>query len=398
MDSLKTSILKCLYFSGPLSIAELSERIGKSVPIVTRNVNELLSEEDVIESGRRASTGGRRAMDYILNTQKHGCIVAVAIDQYATQVVALDMENSRLTAVKIVSADLSFDHQACDKILQAIEQTVAEVNDRGILAIGVTVPGFVDASLGVNNSYRSSSPLYNLKDNIKAIFKIPTFIENDSTAIAIAEQYFGKARGMSDALVVNLNWGVGLGMIIQKQLFRGHSGFAGEFSHIPLADESRLCSCGKKGCLEVEASLLCVFDEVKEAIARGENSYLDGAFHNSHDIVFPLILAAYERGDQLVIRALKRIAQMLGKGFATLIHIMNPETLIVSGRGAAFGEILRTQIQSSLQEYCIPRLSKQTTLEISDIQDVQLLSSACIAIQQIPSIQKHKHKHKQTNE
>src|SRR5690606_31771838 len=134
-------------------------------------------DDEVVESGRRASTGGRRAMDYILNVDRYGCIIAVAIDQYATEVVAMDLNNNPLSTVNIVSADLNFNHQAYDKIMGAIKKVHDELQSRSVLAIGVTVPGFVDAELGVNNSYPTSSPLYNLKDEISKAFKIPTFIE-----------------------------------------------------------------------------------------------------------------------------------------------------------------------------------------------------------------------------
>ncbi|MFD1768594.1 ROK family transcriptional regulator [Sphingobacterium suaedae] len=390
MDNLKSSILKSLYFSHAQSIAEISERIGKSIPLVTRNVNELLEDHLIKESGRRASTGGRRAMDYMLNVDAHGVLVAVAVDQHALRATAYNMANEPVVAAHHVSIDLQDDQTAYQKIEETIAEIITQLAGTDVLGIGITIPGFVDSKTFINNSFDASSPLYALRDAIAKRFNIPTYIENDSSAIAIAEKHFGSAQDTSDALVINLNWGVGLGMIIQNKLFRGHSGFAGEFSHIPLADESRLCSCGKKGCLEVEASLLCAFEDIQGALASGERSSLEYAFQESNDVAFPLLLAAYEKGDQLTIRALKKIGHMLGKGVATLIHIMNPERIVVSGRGAAFGDVLLPQILSSIQEYCIPRLAKQTSIQISAVQDVQLLASCCIAIQQMHWVKKRK--------
>lgn len=384
MDNLKSAILRSLYFSNAQSIAEISDSIGKSIPLVTRNINELLEDGLIKESGRRASTGGRRAMDYMLDTSAHGCIIAVAIDQHSARICAYNISNESVAGTANVSCNLQNDDVAFIAIRDAIGRVYSQLDGRDVLAIGITIPGFVDPSTGINSSYPFSSPLYSLKDTIEATFGVPTYLENDSSAIAIAEKHFGAARDTEDALIINLNWGVGLGMIINNQLFSGHSGFAGEFSHIPLANENKLCSCGKKGCLEVEASLLCVFEDIQEALAAGERSSLEDAFQDSHDVAFPLLLAAYEKGDQLTIRAMKKIGHMLGKGIATLIHIMNPEKIVVSGRGAAFGDVLLPQIQSSIQEYCIPRLAKQTTIEISDIPDVQLLASSCTAVQQMP--------------
>lgn len=383
MDSLKSSILKHLYFNSTQSIAEVSDGIGKSIPLITRAINELMGDDLIAEVGLRASTGGRRAMNFALNTAAHGCLLAVAVDQYSVSVAAFDLENKPITSVVKKAIELKQEEEVYAIIVGMIEVIIGDINDRAVLAIGITLPGFVDAQTGVNNSCNPVSSLYALRDNIRKQFHIPTYIENDSSAIAIAEKYFGAARFVSEALVINLNWGVGLGMIIQGGLFRGHSGFAGEFSHIPLADENRLCSCGKKGCLEVEASLHCAIDDIQESLANGERSYLEDIFSQEKGIQFEHLLTAYEKGDQLTIRAIKKIAHMLGKGIATLIHILNPQKIIVSGRGAAFGEALVPQILSAVQEYCIPRLARQTKLEISEMTDVQLFASACIAIQQL---------------
>ncbi|GHE23788.1 ROK family transcriptional regulator [Sphingobacterium griseoflavum] len=383
MDNLKSSILKHLYFHGTQSIAEVSDGIGKSIPLVTRAINELMDDNLITEVGLRPSTGGRRAMNFALHTAKHGCLLGVAIDQYSVSVNAFDLENKPLSLMIKRAIELKDEEDVYQTILAMIDSVIESIGGREVLAIGITLPGFVDAQTGVNNSYNPLSSLFALRDNIRKRYHIPTYIENDSSAIAIAEKYFGAAKSVEDALVINLNWGVGLGMIIQGVLFRGHSGFAGEFSHIPLADESRLCSCGKKGCLEVEASLHCAIDDIQQSLANGERSYLEDVFSQEKGIQFEHLLIAYEKGDQLTIRAIKKIAHMLGKGIATLIHILNPQKIIVSGRGAAFGEALVPQILSAVQEYCIPRLARQTKLEISEMNDVQMLASACIAVQQL---------------
>lgn len=372
-----------MYFSKSQSIGEISESIGKSVPLITKTVNELISEHKVVVDGLRPSTGGRRATNYMLNVEAHGLIIAVAIDQYFVYVTSFNIINKRITD-RLEEAITGLSEEEIFEMVNAmVRNTLAQIKDKQVLAIGITMPGFVDTKTGVNNSYNVNSPLYNLRASIERNFNLPTFLENDSTAIAIAEKEFGLAKKSSEALIINLNWGVGLGMIINNQLYKGHSGFAGEFSHIPLANENKLCSCGKKGCLEVEASLFCVVEEIKNAIQSGERSILETMLFNINNLTFDKIVEAYHKGDQVTIKAIRNIAQMLGKGISTLIHIMNPEKIIISGRGAIFGETLLPQMQSSIQEYCIPRLSKNTTIEISTLKNVQLLASTCFAIQQI---------------
>lgn len=380
VKSLDAAILKSLYFSKTQSISEISRSIKKSIPLTAKLINELLNDSHIIESGLGISTGGRKAMKYQLNVERYGYIVAVAIDQHFVRITAFDILNRSLCPVDVVPIDLEDDKKAYEIIETLVDQIIKKLSFEQPLAIGISMPGFVDSTLGVNSSYSSDSLLYSLCQNIESSIGIQTYIENDSSVIAIAEQKFGLARNSDDALVVNLNWGVGLGMIIQGELFRGHSGFAGEFSHIPLANEKRLCSCGKNGCLEVEASLLCALEYITSGLENGDKSYLEKSYNRSQLLKLENVYEAYRNGDQLTVKAIMKIAYMLGKGIATLIHILNPEKIIVSGRGARFGDSLLPPIQSSIQEFCIPRLAKQVKIEISNIKDVQLLGSACIAV------------------
>lgn len=379
MDSLKLSILKRLYFSNPQSIAELSSSIGKSVPNITNAVNKLIQLNLVDQDGLAPSTGGRRAAQFVPNEAQLPLILSVAIDQFYTSVTVVDFKNQFKTEINTKGIDLK-QESAYTKIVDLIKETIQEIDTYHIYGIGITIPGFVDSKTGKNDSYSIESPLYDLKSNIEKEFNLPTFVENDSTAIAIAEHTFGKAKSIMDVMVVNLNWGVGLGMILGNELYRGHSGFAGEFSHIPLSDSNKLCSCGKKGCLEVEASLLAAVESATDALKSGEVSSLQQIFQSQHYITGDQLLNAANHGDQLAMEAVNRIGYMLGKGISTLIHIINPQMVVISGRGAKAKNVLLPKIQSAVLEFSINRLSKNTILEFSDTKNIQLLSSTCICI------------------
>jgi len=379
LDSLKLSILKRLYFSNPQSIAELSSSIGKSVPNITNAVNKLIQLNLVDQDGLAPSTGGRRAAQFVPNEAQLPLILSVAIDQFYTSVTVVDFKNQFKTEINTKGIDLK-QESAYTKIVDLIKETIQEIDTYHIYGIGITIPGFVDSKTGKNDSYSIESPLYDLKSNIEKEFNLPTFVENDSTAIAIAEHTFGKAKSIMDVMVVNLNWGVGLGMILGNELYRGHSGFAGEFSHIPLSDSNKLCSCGKKGCLEVEASLLAAVESATDALKSGEVSSLQQIFQSQHYITGDQLLNAANHGDQLAMEAVNRIGYMLGKGISTLIHIINPQMVVISGRGAKAKNVLLPKIQSAVLEFSINRLSKNTILEFSDTKNIQLLSSTCICI------------------
>ena len=121
------------------------------------------------------------------------------------------------------------------------------------MIVGIGMPGFVNAQKGINYTFLKSHNK-SISNVICDKIGIPVYIDNDSSLIALTEQRFGAAMDKKNAMVINIGWGIGLGLILNGELFRGHDGFAGEFSHIPLFNNGKLCSCGKSGCLETETA------------------------------------------------------------------------------------------------------------------------------------------------
>lgn len=349
---------------------------------MTKTVHELVASKILKEDGHAPSTGGRRATQFRLDPLHNPYFISVALDQYSIHSALLDIDNQEIVP-SVVHYNQLNGTDAFDHIVGAIQHIIDQdgYDKSRIGAIGITIPGFVDSNLQINDSYEIHDPLYDLPTSLEKIFHMPIYIQNDSSAIAIAESTFGVARNTSNALIINFNWGVGLGIILENKLFTGHNGFAGEFSHIPLSEFNKLCSCGKRGCLEVEASLITAIEYVEQKVKEGENSILakelDGEILHRGNA---LIKAVFQ-GDPLAINAVNKSAYMLGKGIATLIHILNPEKIIISGRGSEVGAIVLPQIQTAVHEFAIPRLAAQTEIKISQMpHNIQLLGSMCTII------------------
>jgi len=381
---LKELVLNLLYYNGTYTIADLSVLTSKSIPSITKIINELLAAQLITEEGLAPSTGGRRAIHYTINSKLDCYILTVAIDQHYSSAVIYNLHNEQVTATHTIENHLDKGDTAFEQIVSLIETTLAhsQYPKSTILGIGISMPGFVDNVAGTNGSYKDSSvQLFDIRNQLQSILDIPTYIENDSTAIAIAEQNFGNAKDISHALVINMGWGVGLGIIVDGNLFRGYSGYAGEFSHIPLSKSSKLCSCGKRGCLEVEASLSATVEEIKERLLAGEKSILQLTDFTDQLTSTEAVFSAAQNGDQLAISALSKAGYMLGKGIATLIHIMNPQKIIISGRGAHAGNIIMPQIQTAVNDFCIPKIANKTKIEISDMKQAQLIGTASIVFE-----------------
>lgn len=380
MNPIHPYILKELYYESPQSIASLSNRIGKSVPLVAKGVQELLAKEFIEDKGLAQSNGGRRANLFALNNLNLPYILLVAVDQHQITLSLYDFSNTEIKESKKIESSLNADTFIMEELISAIDSYLGDTAMQKIIAISISMPGFVNTALGLNTSYGIADKRCQIRNILETQYQKPTFIENDSTVIAIAEHKFGNAKDIKDVLVINLNWGVGLGMIINNKLFKGSRGFAGEFSHIPLSNLNKICSCGKRGCLEVEASLEAVISHALERMQQGDTSKLSSKINANNSIDINDILYAAKHGDQLAIESFGKIGAALGKGIATLIHIINPEKIIISGFGAKIGEIIMPKVQSALLEYSIQRLSENTKIEISTLENSQLIGTMATAV------------------
>jgi len=381
---LKSLIIKHLYYDKGLSCAELSEILDKSLPSISKGINELIEDGLVIEDGYARSSGGRRPLVYSIKADAM-FILTVAMDQFSTRIQLIDLLNNPIGDMLLFELDL-YDTPG------ALQQLILQINNyldlTGIprdrfAGIGIGMPGFINVNEGINYTHLDAGG-QSLTQLLTTETGVPTFIDNDSSLIALAEQKFGIAKDQKDVMVINLGWGIGLGMIIDDEIYRGHNGFAGELSHIPISDSSKLCACGKRGCLEAEASILVVVQQALEGIKQGRVSSLKYVEEDHPKLVGDAIMEAANNGDQFAIELFENAGHKIGKALAILIHIMNPASIVLSGRGAIVGKILLAPIQQALTKYCIPRLAASTELLISELGfDAELVGAAILVMENI---------------
>jgi predicted NBD/HSP70 family sugar kinase len=378
---LKNMIVKRLYFDKAMSCAELSELFDKSIPSIAKAVNELIKEGFVVEQGYAPSSGGRRPLMYAINA-KAMFILAVAMDQLSARIQLFDLQNNPVADMATVELKLHNNDQALPNLVDSLNNYInnTSISKNKIAGIGIGMPGFINAAEGINYTYLDAGG-ESLSEFITRATGINTYIDNDSSLIALAEQKFGIARSQQEVMVINLGWGIGLGMIIDGKIFRGYNGFAGELSHIPLSENGELCTCGKRGCLEAEASMLVVAQKAEEGIRNGRVTSLKMHYGQSK-LMGDSLMDAANQGDQFALELLSDAGYKIGKALAILIHIMNPANIVLSGRGAKVGKILLAPIQQALHKYCIPRLASGTELLISSLGfDAELIGAAVLVME-----------------
>ncbi|MBX3242080.1 MAG: ROK family protein [Chitinophagaceae bacterium] len=381
----KKKVVNHLYFSRALSCADISDKVGKSLSLTTRMLNELVVDGFVQEKGYAPSSGGRRPLMYSLKADIL-YIISVAVDQFVTRIAVMDMHNNVIGQVHSWDIHLATETDSLRIITSRIQEVVnlSGIDKTKILGIGISMPGFVDSKKGINYTFLKAPASYSITQYVENETGIPVYIDNDSSLIALAELRFGSASNEKNVMVINVGWGIGLGMILNRELFRGNEGLAGEFSHIPLFQGGRMCSCGKSGCLETEASLGAVIEKAIQGLDKGRASLLEKEklSLSTPDKSALDIVEAANKGDRFAVELLSEVGYHIGRGIAILIHLLNPGRIILSGRGALVGKILQAPIQQALNEHCIPRLSSNTEIVVSSIgADAQLIGTAALVIE-----------------
>ena len=366
LDSLlKYEVFREFYYHQNLSCAELSEILGKSIPVIAKAVNQLIKSGYVRETGYAPSSGGRGPRGFALSPDKM-FVVTVAMDQLFTKIAISNLRQKNVIPSETSELVLSGNNCSLYALIELINDVILRsgVNRSSIMGIGIGMPGFINTTEGINYTYLPvEDQQVNLRRRLEEALQLPVVIDNDSSVIALAELRFGLARKSKDAMVVNIGWGIGLGMIIQGKLFRGYAGYAGEFSHIPISESDILCECGKRGCLETEASLKVVVEKAVRQIKNKKTSRIN--FEGNYEEVSESMMRAANERDPEAIALLTDMAYKIGKGIAILVHIVNPELIVLSGRGAHAGKLLMAPLEQALNRFCIPRILESTKIKMS---------------------------------
>ena len=383
----KIRIIKHLYVKGSKTNSELCNDFGISSPTSMGLLNELMTEGLVEKKGRGKSEGGRKPDLYGLRDNSL-IILSIAMGRFNTRMAILDNNNNYITPIQTLPIRVSDGVSAVEQLHRQAQRLIAaaEIDTEKLMAVGISMPGLVATKEGNNYTYMQTlSETESLQDLLEKKFEKPVYIENDVKSAALAEYRFGLAQGKSDVLVLSLDWGIGLGIIMDGKLRSGTTGFAGEIGHIPLVNDGALCYCGKRGCLETVASGIALARMAKEGIKSGQYSLLNELSDQEIDSIEPqLVIDAANRGDQYAINILSEIGINLGKGISILIQLFNPDLIILGGRIAEAKQYITTPIQQSINQYCMAQIREKTKIALSSLgQEADIMGSVAVVMENI---------------
>lgn len=382
----KIKIIKNLYLKGANTASEICTEVGISLPTVNSLLSDLMSSGEVIKQGRAESQGGRKPDLYRL-AEDAFYVLSVDLSKFTINLCLYSCHNQPITEKECHKLVLNNERETFDRIADLIESYLQKsgIPSEKIIAIGISMPGLVDAVGGVNYTYLRFGRK-TLLDSFEERFQKKVFLENDARAMTLAEFKFGPDHTHKNVLGVFVGWGIGLGIIIDGKIYRGASGFAGEFSHSPIFENRNVtCSCGKKGCLEAVASGTAIVRMAEEAIKIDSDSILARMVRDHQGELEPgLVVEAALAGDQRAITILSEAGLDLGRGISILIQLLNPDLIIIGGSVAEANQYLITPIQQALNIYSMAKSREKSELALYQLgKDVGLMGGVAVVNEQL---------------
>lgn len=361
-------VLAHLYAEGNCTLAHLAKLLHSSVPSVTSLVDELVSNQWVTAIGTATGNNGRRPALFSLNTSNQ-FVAILDISTHDTKIIFMD-------SLRKVVFRRDYDLRLVDNpaflstLVRHYANTLAdsEIDPSDVLAVGISMPGLVDARRGLNLTYKNLSQV---NDSLPHWFseqlQKPVYLINDTKATVLGESRFGRAKGKKQVLAINIDWGVGLGIVVNGEVFQGTSGFAGELGHIQVDPAGELCYCGKIGCLNTITSASALVRRVQRDITDGQISKL-ATFRDTVDqIDIDELINAAHQGDSYAIDMLHETGYQLGKGLAVAISLFNPEMIVVDGILTKAASFILNTIEQAISKYCLFDFRNDLTIEITQL-------------------------------
>ena len=269
----KKRIITHYIYNGSSTITDLSKELDLSIPTVTKFISEMCEDGYINDYGKLETSGGRHPSLYGLNPES-GYFIGVDIKKFAVNIGLINFKGDMMELKMNIPYKFENTPEAMEELCRLISSFIkkTKVNTEKILNININISGRVNPESGYSFSQFNFSerPLAEvLTDKIGC----QVCIDNDTRAMTYGEYLQGCVKGEKNIIFVNISWGLGIGIIIDGKIYTGKSGFSGEFGHINVFDNEILCHCGKKGCLETEASGSAIYRILQERIKKASVPY-----------------------------------------------------------------------------------------------------------------------------
>lgn len=351
-----------LYQNGINTLSHLARVVHSSVPSVTAMMDELAQAGWVAATGTATGNFGRRPMLYGLNADRFRVLI-FDITTHDTSLLVLSL-NREVLFQRDFGIPLTDSPGFVPLLLELADHALSEwgILPEALMAVGLSMPGLIDYRRGLNVTYPNLNGS-GLQKHLQQHFGTPAFLINDTKATILGEHRFGLAKGHQFVLSINIDWGVGLGVILNGEVFQGASGYASELGHIQVDPDGELCHCGKVGCLDTVASASALLRKVQKGLDEKRTSVLAG----QQQLTIEVFLEAIQNGDAFAIDVMYEIGTALGKGLVVAVQLFNPEMIIIDGLLAQAGTFITSPLVHALNKYCLTDFRTDLIVERSQL-------------------------------
>ncbi|MFK0233011.1 ROK family transcriptional regulator [Streptomyces vinaceus] len=342
-------VVRAVRLAGSLTQAEIARSTGLSAATVSNIVRELKDGGTVEVTD--TSAGGRRARSVSLSGDA-GIVIGVDFGHTHLRVAVGNLAHQVLAEK---SAPLDVDASWTDGFDRA-EALVGEliagigVGLEKVIGVGLGVPGPIDVESGTLGStailpgWAGINPRQELSQRLG----VPVYVDNDANLGALGELVWGSGRGVKDLAYIKVASGVGAGLVINGQIYRGPGGTAGEIGHITLDESGPVCRCGNRGCLETFAAARYVLPLLQST--------------HGPELTMERVVELAREGDPGCRRVIADVGRHVGSGVANLCNVLNPSRVVLGGSLAEAGELILAPIRESVGRYAIPSAARQLSV------------------------------------
>lgn len=366
----KSIILNKIRTDAPISRAQIAKETKLTPPTVSSNVKELIEQGIVIESKLGESQGGRKPTMLLIN-QKAFYVIGVDAGPEKIDCILVDLagsiiqrSSSRLTA-PITNEQFLTILKDC---IHTCMQSTPVIMDN-MIGIGVAMHGVVEVETGIS-LFAPILGLTNIpiKEELEKEFMLSVKVENDARAMALGESWFGDQGEVGSMLAVNIGHGVGAGLVIDGKLYHGAQDIAGEVGHMTIDLHGEMCECGNQGCLQTFIT--------GPAIVRRARNITSLENNEIQQITGEKIYELASSGHEEFATLFKETGEIIGIGLTNLIHIINPEKIVLGGGVTKSGSLILPEIVKTIEERALTPQAKQTKVVITTLGDDATLLGA----------------------
>lgn len=368
-------VLRLIHNEAPISRAKIAQKTGLNKSTVSNLVGDLIQRRLIHEIGMRPGVHAGRPARLLEINALAGSIIGV---EFGVDYVSVGLTN--FTGEVLWDKSEGTDAKAAPENILAqtlliIQEAIKVAKNKGlkILGIGVAVPGTVN----VDEGFLIFAPNLQWRNiPLKAFFKkhtgLPVYVENDANAATIAEKLFGVVKESENFIFIFAGVGIGSGLFLNGELYRGSIGYAGEIGHSPIIVKpfEAPCHCGNRGCWETYANKFALIRRVQSRLDARRESIIPTLMRESKQpLSLKLIKDAADQGDKEAIGALQDTGNAMGLGIATLISILNPKQVVLGGPISVVGNYLIPAINAVIEKRVLPEFSPSVHVILSNFKE-----------------------------